>query len=228
MPRPMSPRTSSDHRTALRPPGEGPRRLRRRPRPPADGDLGPDVRLRRGDGRAHPAQGPGADGDVGVLVRACWATSSAATSSRWTPPTSPRAWRRPRTTSRAASCSAARPRCCRSSASSAATSPARPGRSTAGPAPCTDRSSPPACGRASSFRSRSSRRRPRPTTGHDENISFDQAADLVGEALAAKARDVSLELYRRGAEWPASGGSSSPTPSSSWGSSTATWCCATR
>jgi phosphoribosylaminoimidazole-succinocarboxamide synthase len=37
-------------------------------------------------------------------------------------------------------------------------------------------------------------------TGHDENISYDQAVDLVGEALAARARDVSLELYRRGAE----------------------------
>ena len=37
--------------------------------------------------------------------------------------------------------------------------------------------------------------------GHDENISFDAAAGLVGEALAAKVRDVSVELYRRGAEW---------------------------
>jgi phosphoribosylaminoimidazole-succinocarboxamide synthase len=37
--------------------------------------------------------------------------------------------------------------------------------------------------------------------GHDENISFAAAADLVGESLAAKVRDVSLELYRRGAEW---------------------------
>jgi phosphoribosylaminoimidazole-succinocarboxamide synthase len=37
-------------------------------------------------------------------------------------------------------------------------------------------------------------------SGHDENISYDQAVDLVGEALATKARDVSLELYRRGAE----------------------------
>ncbi len=35
--------------------------------------------------------------------------------------------------------------------------------------------------------------------GHDENISFDQAVDLVGPDLAARARDVSLELYRRGA-----------------------------
>jgi phosphoribosylaminoimidazole-succinocarboxamide synthase len=37
--------------------------------------------------------------------------------------------------------------------------------------------------------------------GHDENISFSAAAQLIGEPLAAKVRDVSLELYRRGAEW---------------------------
>ncbi|MEO7429835.1 MAG: phosphoribosylaminoimidazolesuccinocarboxamide synthase [Acidimicrobiales bacterium] len=34
---------------------------------------------------------------------------------------------------------------------------------------------------------------------HDENISFDAAVDLVGVELATKARDVSLELYSRGA-----------------------------
>jgi phosphoribosylaminoimidazole-succinocarboxamide synthase len=43
-------------------------------------------------------------------------------------------------------------------------------------------------------------------TGHDENISYAAAVDLVGEALASKARDVSLELYRRGAEWAAERG----------------------
>ncbi len=37
-------------------------------------------------------------------------------------------------------------------------------------------------------------------TGHDENISYDTAVGLVGEAVAARARDVSLELYRRGAQ----------------------------
>ena len=37
--------------------------------------------------------------------------------------------------------------------------------------------------------------------GHDENISFHAAADLIGESLAVKVRDVSVELYRRGAEW---------------------------
>lgn len=42
--------------------------------------------------------------------------------------------------------------------------------------------------------------------GHDENISFDAAADLVGTELATRARDVSLELYRRGAEWAAERG----------------------
>ncbi len=37
--------------------------------------------------------------------------------------------------------------------------------------------------------------------GHDENISFRAAAGLIGEALAAKVRAVSLELYLRGADW---------------------------
>lgn len=36
-------------------------------------------------------------------------------------------------------------------------------------------------------------------SGHDENISFEQAAGLVGKELADKARDISLELYRRAA-----------------------------
>jgi phosphoribosylaminoimidazole-succinocarboxamide synthase len=35
----------------------------------------------------------------------------------------------------------------------------------------------------------------------DENISFAAAAGLIGEALAAKVRDVCLELYGRGADW---------------------------
>ena len=35
--------------------------------------------------------------------------------------------------------------------------------------------------------------------GHDLNISFDQAVDLVGAELAGRAREVSLELYARGA-----------------------------
>lgn len=35
--------------------------------------------------------------------------------------------------------------------------------------------------------------------GHDQNISFDQAAALVGPSVAALARDVSLAVYERGA-----------------------------
>lgn len=41
---------------------------------------------------------------------------------------------------------------------------------------------------------------------HDINISFEQAIDLVGRETAERARDVSLELYTRGAEWAAERG----------------------
>ncbi len=37
-------------------------------------------------------------------------------------------------------------------------------------------------------------------SGHDENISFDEAVALVGAPLAEQARAASLELYRRGAD----------------------------
>jgi phosphoribosylaminoimidazole-succinocarboxamide synthase len=37
-------------------------------------------------------------------------------------------------------------------------------------------------------------------TGHDENISFEAAVELVGTDIATKARAISLELYTRGAE----------------------------
>jgi len=33
-------------------------------------------------------------------------------------------------------------------------------------------------------------------TGHDENISFEQAANIVGDGLALEARDLSLKLYK--------------------------------
>jgi len=42
--------------------------------------------------------------------------------------------------------------------------------------------------------------------GHDENISFEEAAALVGDELAERARRVSLELYTRGSEWAAERG----------------------
>jgi phosphoribosylaminoimidazole-succinocarboxamide synthase len=40
-------------------------------------------------------------------------------------------------------------------------------------------------------------------TGHDENISFDHAAYLVGRPLAEKVRAVSLEIYHRAASYAA-------------------------
>ncbi|MGB9070893.1 MAG: phosphoribosylaminoimidazolesuccinocarboxamide synthase [Candidatus Acidiferrales bacterium] len=44
------------------------------------------------------------------------------------------------------------------------------------------------------------------TTGHDENISFDEAAQSVGLALAERLRDTSLTLYQRAAEHAAACG----------------------
>ena len=37
------------------------------------------------------------------------------------------------------------------------------------------------------------------TEGHDENIDFDRAVDLIGKEMAETARDLSVEAYRRGA-----------------------------
>jgi phosphoribosylaminoimidazole-succinocarboxamide synthase len=38
-------------------------------------------------------------------------------------------------------------------------------------------------------------------TGHDENISFERAASLVGKERAQRVREVSLEIYRRAAAY---------------------------
>lgn len=38
-------------------------------------------------------------------------------------------------------------------------------------------------------------------SGHDENITFEQAAALVGPDLAARARELSLRLYREGRDY---------------------------
>lgn len=39
------------------------------------------------------------------------------------------------------------------------------------------------------------------TSGHDENISFDQAAQVIGTETAAKLRDLTLALYRKAADY---------------------------
>src|SRR5215469_5707209 len=38
-------------------------------------------------------------------------------------------------------------------------------------------------------------------TGHDENITFERAAETIGTGLAEKARNISLELYRRASDY---------------------------
>jgi phosphoribosylaminoimidazole-succinocarboxamide synthase len=44
------------------------------------------------------------------------------------------------------------------------------------------------------------------TTGHDENISFEEAATTIGESLALRLRDVSIEIYKRAAAYAAARG----------------------
>jgi len=44
------------------------------------------------------------------------------------------------------------------------------------------------------------------TSGHDENISFEETVSRVGKPLAEKLRDVSLEIYRRAAEFASARG----------------------
>ena len=44
------------------------------------------------------------------------------------------------------------------------------------------------------------------TTGHDENISFEEAAARIGESLALRLRDVSIEIYSRAAAYASARG----------------------
>ena len=41
------------------------------------------------------------------------------------------------------------------------------------------------------------------STGHDENIAFDRAAEMIGKPLAEKVRTVSLDIYTRAAAYAA-------------------------
>ncbi len=38
-------------------------------------------------------------------------------------------------------------------------------------------------------------------SGHDENVSFERVSELIGEELAARLRDLTLEIYRRAARY---------------------------
>ena len=44
------------------------------------------------------------------------------------------------------------------------------------------------------------------TSGHDENISFDEAAAQIGRPLAERLRNITLEVYRRASDYAAARG----------------------
>jgi phosphoribosylaminoimidazole-succinocarboxamide synthase len=44
------------------------------------------------------------------------------------------------------------------------------------------------------------------TDGHDENISFEQMAQIVGKEIAAKVRDIAIRLYKEASEFAATRG----------------------
>lgn len=44
------------------------------------------------------------------------------------------------------------------------------------------------------------------TTGHDENISFEETASRIGQELAGRLRDITLEVYKRASEYAAERG----------------------
>ena len=102
-------------------PGQGPRDLRPRRRP-ADGRLGPHLHLRRRPSRRDPGQGQGPHRALRALVRP---------DARHRPePPGLGHRRRAGRAARPRRCGSSGWRCCRSSASCAATSPARAGRTT--------------------------------------------------------------------------------------------------
>ena len=108
---------------------------------------------------------------------------------------------------RAGPCWCAGPRCCRSSASCGATWPARPTRSTHGRARSTAWPCRPGCatGRAA-CPSRCSRPSTKATEGHDLNIDFAAAVDLVGhEAATASPGHLPRALPRAAARCAAAG-----------------------
>jgi hypothetical protein len=65
-------------------------------------------------------------------------------------------------------------------------------------------------------------------TGHDENVSFETVVSLIGEDLARRLRDLTLNIYSRAAKYAETAASSSPTPSSNSASWATNWCWATK
>ena len=92
------------------------------------------------------------------------------------------------------------PRCSPSSASCAATCPARPGPSTGARAPCTANALPAGMSQSEKLPEPVFTPSTKATVGHDENISFEDAVGLIGDKMASAAREICIEAYRRGAE----------------------------
>ena len=173
------------------------RHLRGR-RPPADRRHRPPFGLRRGPAHADSRQGPRADAAFAVLVRSARdvmpnhilsATDFPARSITY------------RTNSKAAPCSAANASRCRSNASCAATSPAPAGKTIAPPGKSAASRCRRACANPTGCLRSCSHPRPRPATGHDENISFEHVVEMIGDDLAERVRAISLDIYRRAAAY---------------------------
>ena len=158
---------------------------------PADRHHRPPVRLRRRAAHPHSRQGRGADRHLQFLVRQAQGTSSPTSS----PASRPNRWSRrserdqvagPRHRGEEASSR------CRSKPSCAATWSARAGRNT--------RTAGSVCGIPLPAGLQEADKLPQPlftpstkaeVGAHDENISFEQAEQLLGEELAAQVRDAS-------------------------------------
>ena len=90
---------------------------------------------------------------------------------------------------------------CRSNASCAATFRVRDGKIIERPGKFAASLCPPACGSRIGLPEPIFTPATKAATGHDENISFDQAAALIGSELAERVRDISIEIYRRAAQY---------------------------
>ena len=173
--------------------GQGPRDVRRWATASADGRQRPHLDLRRRASDADPGQGHGADRPVGVLVRQ----------------DRPHRRQPPHLGDRGRARRRARPRdgrppagdAARSSASCAATSPARAGRTTRRPARSPGSSCRPACASPSGCRAdlhAVHEGRDRATTRRSTSTA--RPSSSATATLMERVRDVSIELYSFAAE----------------------------
>ena len=203
---------------------QGPRHLRRRRRPAADGHVRPHLGLRRRDGTSRSRTRAACSPRCRRSGSSSWPTSSAATSS---PPTwtgCPSGAQHPTLAGRVMLCRRAEmlPIECivRGYLTGSAWKEYRHVGHDARHAGCR-----PGCASRTACPSRSSRRRPRPRSATTTRTSpSTRPSSSSGTELAEQARDRQPRAVPAGrGAGPPSAASSSPTPSSSSGSSTASW-----